>query len=55
MKLDDLDKCIFAGKDVKHYRKYKPDCRSCNGYKMKCEQEGQYKSKREFLKPENDK
>ena len=44
-KLDDLDKCIFAGKEVKHYTDYKPNCKECKGYRMICEQKGIYEPK----------
>ena len=56
MKLDDMDKCIFTGKAIKHYTEFKPDCFSCTGYREKCEKEGLYEPKwqiRNNLPPKN--
>ena len=47
-KLDNLDKCMFAGKQVIHYTKYKPDCKECKGYRMICEQKRLYEPKRNY-------
>ena len=33
-KLDELDKCIFAGKEITHYTEYKPNLTAKAG--MKC-------------------
>lgn len=49
-KLDELDKCVHTGKDTKHYTEYKPDCRECTGYRMMCEQKGNYKPYRDMIR-----
>ncbi len=47
-RLDDLEECVFTGKEMIHHTDYKPNCMKCNGYKMMCEQKGVYKSKWEI-------
>lgn len=48
-KLEDIDQCTHTGKTVKHYTDYKPDCKSCSGYKTMCKEKNKYKPKRDLL------
>ena len=47
---NELEKCVHTGKETNHLTDYKPNCKDCKGYMIRCEQEGKYKPHKEMIR-----